>query len=494
MNELYNEEFLKRLRENLNLKKQRQVFEAILGPAKWEILPADVNTKQLLSSGVFNKCPYNKEGKDIKFITDIAGFSRQAGVQKFLCEGKNGFCMPLKQGNQIYGYIIMCGFTKQINEELLAIFTAFTETVMREVQKEMELVKLYDTIRPRAIALSTIHTVHRLMHSTLSVDELIPKIARLCLQLMRVESCYIYLLEGQGGKLAIKGAVKAAQDTQIKSPYVKISGNLARIINTCTSILKPRQILAPLIDEDVVGIIRVENKLGERPFVEFDKEILVTFAEQAVIAIKNIQLYEGQERITLGVIKSLAAILDSRTQNITVSSMDFSNLTIEIAKELGMPLADMAMLRYASLLHDAGKIMIPDKILAKDKRLTEEEYRIVKEHTINGVKVLKPIEALRPAIPIILHHHERYDGAGYPEGLKGEEIPLGSRIMAVVDAFVSMVSKQPYRERLTAQEAIAEIKRYSHTQFDPKVTDAFVKVFKKMDTRLLRKFNQRLKG
>ena len=221
--------------------------------------------------------------------------------------------------------------------------------------------------------------------------------------------------------------------------------------------------------------------------MEFDKEILITFAEQAVIAIGNAQLYEEQEKLTIGSIKALAAILDTRPRNIYTHSAAFAKLVVEVGKRLDMPSQDIRVLRYASLLHDAGQIMIPDEILKKPKKLTGEEYEIVKRHPLKGVEIIKPMDILKPVIPIILHHHEKFDGTGYPNGLKGKEIPLGSRIMAVVDAFIAMVSKQPYRERISVREALAEIKRYGGTQFDPYVVDAFVQTVEKMDiTHLLK--------
>jgi HD-GYP domain-containing protein (c-di-GMP phosphodiesterase class II) len=121
-------------------------------------------------------------------------------------------------------------------------------------------------------------------------------------------------------------------------------------------------------------------------------------------------------------------------------------------------------------------MMIPDEILMKPRSLTGKEYEIVKKHPIKGVQIIQPMDVLKPVVPIILYHHEKFDGTGYPEGLKGKQIPLGSRIMAVVDAFIAMVSKQAYRERISVQEALSEIKRYSGTQFDPNVVDAFVRV------------------
>ena len=445
MKDNYTDNFLKKIGENLNLKKQQQVFENMLGKSDWEILPS--------------------------------GSGKEKPAERFFDDGKgHGLLIPLKQGNQVYGYIVARGFKYPVTDELMAVFTVFIETVMREVQKEMELTKLYDTIRPRAIALSTIHTIHRLISSTLDLDELMPRIARLCLQVMRAKSCKIFLLENNRKILALKAFVSADKEIQKIKSRSKPSGILGRITRTGASSLTPKRILVPLIDEDVMGIISINNKLGDKPFTEFDKEILTTFSEQAIIAIRNAQLYEEQEKLTIGSIKALAAILDTRPKHIQTHSQMFVKLVIDVAKQLGMTAQEMRVLKYASFLHDAGKVMIPDEILRKPKKLTGEEFQIIKKHPIKGVEIVKPIEVLKPVIPIILYHHERFDGTGYPKGLKGKDIPLGSRIMSVVDAFISMISKQPYRECLSAEEALSEIKRYSGTQFDPEVVDAFLKI------------------
>ena len=342
MKDKYTEEFLRRLSANINLKKQEQVFESMLGPATWQIQP-------------------------------VKGESKDKPVERFSNESGHGFSMPLKQGNQLYGFIIALGFKYPVTDELMRLFVVFAETLMREIQKEMELTKLYDTIRPRAIALSTIHTVHRLISSTLDLDELMPRIARLCLQVMRAEVCDIFLIEpGKKKKFVFQTSVNVNKDFQKHKVKVKLNGILAHIAKTGASRLTPKRLLVPLIDEDVIGIIGIRNKTGDKPFTEFDKEILTTFAEQAVVAIRNAQLYEEQEKLTIGSIKALAAILDTRPNRIQTHSAMFVKLVVEVAKELNVTAQELRVLKYASLLHDAGKVMIPDEILKKQKRLTSQ--------------------------------------------------------------------------------------------------------------------------
>ncbi|GAG49272.1 unnamed protein product, partial [marine sediment metagenome] len=209
-----------------------------------------------------------------------------------------------------------------------------------------------------------------------------------------------------------------------------------------------------------------------------DKEILMTFSEQAAIAIKNAKLYKEQQNITLGSIKSLAAVLNTRTPRSYKPKELFLKIALGIGKELRLNSEDLRNLHYATILHDAGQVAFPDRILTKGDKLTGKEYDIIRRHPGKSVSIIKHISILKPIIPIILHHHENFDGSGYPKGLKGEEIPLCARIMAVANAFSAMITKRPYRQKVDIKSAIVEVKKNAGTQFDPCVIHAFLKVLK----------------
>jgi len=262
-----------------------------------------------------------------------------------------------------------------------------------------------------------------------------------------------------------------------------LNGLEKRIIKASTSIFQRNFIAMPLVSEDIIGLIIVKRDKKSPPFDKFDQEMLTTVIQQAVIGIKNLQLYEEQQKIILGSIKSMVTLLDTRIPREYTHSPYFMRLVATIGQKMHLDEKQIESLKYASLLHDTGKVDIPLEILTKTTKLTPREYKIIKRHPVKGAQILRPLQILRPAISIILHHHEKYNGTGYPSKLKKGQIPQGARIMAVADAFEAMVYGRPYRERVNLDSAIKEIKKKSGTQFDPKVVEAFLKVIKKFDIK-----------
>jgi diguanylate cyclase (GGDEF)-like protein len=175
----------------------------------------------------------------------------------------------------------------------------------------------------------------------------------------------------------------------------------------------------------------------------------------------------------LSIIYALAATVDAKDHYTYGHSRKVSEYSVAIAEALGLPQDRVATIRAASLLHDIGKVGIPDSILSKEGPLTDEEWEPVKIHPKLGVEILRHIIDLVNCLPAILHHHEHYDGKGYPSGLKGDSIPLEGRILAIADAYDAMTSPRPYREQLSAQQALGELRRCAGTQFDPELVELF---------------------
>jgi HD-GYP domain-containing protein (c-di-GMP phosphodiesterase class II) len=174
---------------------------------------------------------------------------------------------------------------------------------------------------------------------------------------------------------------------------------------------------------------------------------------------------------------SLTAALGERAGWTGKPSSMIASAATELGRAVGLPEPELERIRVASLLHDLGKLAIPEAILTKPSELDEPEWRVIAEHPKIGQVVLEQAGALRDAATIVLHHHEWFDGRGYPHGLSGADIPVGARIVAIADAYEAMVAGRPYRTAVTHSEAIAELRRHSGIQFDPELVELFADLF-----------------
>ncbi len=304
--------------------------------------------------------------------------------------------------------------------------------------------------------------------------------AKLICQIFNADQAQIALLDPAKKHCVLKAIVSARKKVVIDKKCKISNGIEGRVIRTGSAQLNGRKMATPLVSEDVCGVVAIRRKSQDKAFDSFDQELLMSICEQAVTAIRNFELCEEQQKIILGSIKSLVMLLDKKVPWAYTHTRMFSNIVMDLAQEMHLSESEMHCLKYASLLHDAGKIDIPLEILTKTTKLTSHEYGIIKSHPRKGAEIIKPLEVLKPVIPIILYHHEKFDGTGYPSGLKKGQIPLAARVMAVADAFEAMIAGRPYKETISLSEAIDELKRNSGTQFDPQVVNAFLNLVKKI--------------
>jgi len=197
-----------------------------------------------------------------------------------------------------------------------------------------------------------------------------------------------------------------------------------------------------------------------------------SFAALESLRVK--QLEEQTSALRTSVICAFNQLLDLKDLNTGVHSTRLAEWGMRVGQELGLEEAELQNLEVAALLHDIGKVGIPDSILRKPERLDQEEYALMKKHSEYGWAVLRMLPGFERAALDILHHHESFDGKGYPAGLQGAEIPVVSRIVCVIDAFDAMVSSRPYRKGLPYQEAVRRLNEASGTQFDPVVVQSFL--------------------
>jgi HD-GYP domain-containing protein (c-di-GMP phosphodiesterase class II) len=202
----------------------------------------------------------------------------------------------------------------------------------------------------------------------------------------------------------------------------------------------------------------------------------MALVQHASIAIKNAFLYQSLQKAHLQTIIGLAEALETRDAYTRGHSDRAVEYAVAVSQMLGLTYEQADRLQYAVILHDIGKIGIPDSILNKPGKLTEEEFGLMKTHPVKGANILSKIPFLSRMAMVVRHHHERWDGTGYPDGLAGKDIPIESRIVAVLDSYEAMTSDRIYRKAPGSEYAQNELRRCAGTQFDPMVVEAFLKV------------------
>jgi response regulator RpfG family c-di-GMP phosphodiesterase len=223
-----------------------------------------------------------------------------------------------------------------------------------------------------------------------------------------------------------------------------------------------------------IGVINLTNKKGGENFTVAEKNLLLYLANSASIAIKNELRKKALEKASIDTLILLTNVIEARDKYTQGHSIRVSQYASEIAHRLGFSDDSISEVRYGAQLHDIGKIEIPDAVLLKKGSLTIIEYDIMKKHPVTSKKIVDHIAFFDPIKGLFLHHHERFDGGGYPDGIKGRKIEIGARIIAVADAYDAMTSDRPYRKAMSKKVALNILHREKGKQFDPDFVDVFI--------------------
>ena len=264
--------------------------------------------------------------------------------------------------------------------------------------------------------------------------------------------------------------INSFDDSEFKESEInKIQG--IKIKDTIVIPLKPR--------DTMLGVIQVCNKKGNSSFSYEDMDLLKILGSQIAFVIQNAELFNNLEKAYLDTLSALTNAIDAKDSYTRGHSDRVTELSVRLAKEAKVESNDLEKIRLGGMLHDIGKIGIPESILNKPGRLDDHEFAVIKSHPVLGVSILGSVEFLQNVVPIIKHHHERYDGKGYPDKLKGNDIPYLARIVSIADTYDAMTTNRPYRKALTIEESLREIERCKGTQFDPELTDLFVQMIRR---------------
>jgi response regulator RpfG family c-di-GMP phosphodiesterase len=266
--------------------------------------------------------------------------------------------------------------------------------------------------------------------------------------------------------------VDTSSGKELPAEAEMLQGNIVRKKNEGNCLSDTIETIFPLmIEGQVFGALYITSSsiLGE------DKEGKIQYLlNRSAERMENVALYEGLYENMLSTLNSMAKILDARDPHTSQHSTRVTTLSMAMAAALDLTEEEKETLYIAASLHDIGKVGIPDDILLKPGKLTDEEFDVIKRHPDIGADILKPLPPMAKETEIIRYHHERYDGYGYPAGLRGREIPYLSRIITLADSFDAMTSDRPYRKGMSIPDAVEEIKRCKGKQFDPSLADTFI--------------------
>lgn len=317
-------------------------------------------------------------------------------------------------------------------------------------------------------------------------DQIFEQIVDLALKVVDGEACQLFLYDREENRFYPQIVRPAAEEPALRDQFSYLSKILHKSVERQEAIItshndhplfSPSLICAPLmIRGNPFGVLAVRRKKNFGTFTRQDLHYVVSLTKRASLNIENKLLYESLYTNVFETFKSLVSSIQFRDQYTEAHSLRVTELALKIATHMALPGEDLEALRIAGALHDIGKIAIPDDILLKPGRLTKEEYDVIKTHAYHGETILTPISLFERERGIVRHHHERWDGNGYPDGLQGERIPLLARILAVADTYDAITNNRPYQRARSHEEALEEIIRHKGTQFDPTLVDLLIAI------------------
>jgi HD-GYP domain-containing protein (c-di-GMP phosphodiesterase class II)/putative methionine-R-sulfoxide reductase with GAF domain/HAMP domain-containing protein len=453
-----------------------------------------------LGEGIIGEVAASGEMRHTPFLPHDPMIAQPVGSVAVVRGVGSALCIPLRTAKQVVGAIFLLSYGRsQFRENEIRLLTAAADIAGGAIHRAI----IFDQLENRVHELSSLYEFGTAASTSLRLEDVVHLVLKAAPLAVHAEAGCIFLWDDMVESLLLweldenanrkPGTVKyrtgeglvgwvfmekhpALVPDVTKDPRWKSDPEVERIV-----VDKARDALAvPLIrGKKALGVLMAINRRGGGSFTDADQSLLSALAGQTAIAIENAMLFEDVRDLSVDAISSLATAIDARDPYTRGHSEDVTHLVVSLARQLGWEGSDLEMIEFAALLHDVGKIAVPDNILRKPNVLLPEEWDVIYLHPYHSAQIVRPVEPLRRIIPWIYHHHERWDGAGYPDGLKGEAIPEGARIIAVVDAFNAITTDRPYHKALPASEGLLEIERSAGSQFDSRIVKEFLRMMTK---------------
>jgi diguanylate cyclase (GGDEF)-like protein len=385
--------------------------------------------------------------------------------------------VPLTFGTRVVGVIVISKLgLNQFDEDDVRLL----EVLAGHAAVALENASLYEAARREAERATALLEFSRQLSSVEGMDTVVDRIVELSAKTLGSPRASVWYQDTVGGEILLRATHGYSELARERLARMSFPHELAVEHLTdkgpFVATNEFESAVAPLtLDGGRLGCIAVALPDGGE-FGERQLRLLAGIAHQSKLALTNAGNFDTMERTFLDTVEALANALEANDEYTSSHARWITDLALKVGEELGLAGASLKRLELGALFHDIGKIGIPETILCKPGPLTPAEREIVETHPELGEKIIAPIDRLEEVRPIVRHCHERYDGAGYPDRLSGEEIPIESRIILVCDAYHAMTTDRPYRKRLPAEEALRRLREAAGTQFDPRVVDVCARV------------------
>lgn len=496
------------------------VVEDVLHPEFHGVLILNEEKTHLTVHPSYHNVPPAYQGASFSVEEGISGEVARTGEARYypdvreaphylniIPEVRTECCLPIKTQNEIIGVL-------NIESTVVDAYNRgdrrLLQTLAGQLATSIERARLFNTVNQQLSRLQSLRTIDRAISSSLDLNVTLNIILNKTISGLEVDAACVLLLDPDSHTLQYQKG-KGFKTNAIRKIYqrlgVGLGGRVAMgkdpvhipnlkeitISRERIHLTKEEQFMfycgLPLISKGKPqGILELYHR-SSKPVNKDWMRYAELLSGQAAIAIDNAQLFEKLQKTNLSLTQAYdstlagwAKALELRDHDTEGHSQRVTGLTLQLTREMGLDESQLSNIKRGALLHDIGKMAIPDYILQKKGRLTEEEWDKIKRHPEYAKQMLQDIHFLQDAVDIPIYHHERWDGSGYPQGLKGENIPLAARIFAVVDVWDALTSDRPYRKAWSEEAAYQHILKQSGSHFDPRVVSAFQRVIDFKDT------------
>lgn len=405
-------------------------------------------------------------------------------------------CVPLKIQDRVIGVLELLNKIgrKRFSKDDLDMLTALAG----QIAVIVEHARLHVDAQEKVKELSSLLGVCAIVNSSLDVHRILNNVMESATVMLNAEAASVGLIDEEHQQIYFEVATGSAGG-QMKEIRISINEGVAgwvvreqqpllvndvsqdprfsKKVDDKTQFVTRSILAVPIrLRGKMMGVLEAINKLGDG-FTQGDSELLAALANQTAVTLDNAKAHHSLRNTFLTLVRSMAVAVEEQDAYMAGHVDRMAAMCVAIGKEMGLPKEEVDRLHMAALFHDVGKLGVPDAILRKTHQLTPEEYESMKRHPELGAQILKSVTQFHHVIPGVLHHQERWDGSGYPFGLKGDEISLDGRIIAVADTFDAITTDRSYRKGLPDGVALEEIKRYTGAQFDPQVVAAFFRAY-----------------